>query len=378
MDAALTWCATHDPGLGTQIAIGFGWVWVVLGDGAAGATRVRNALAEAAPARDRVRSRLLAAWLEASAGDVVLAQTDLDRARELGAVGDLGLAADLDRHQSFVAIQQGRPELAVTAADASLAAYRSRGEVWGSAASLLLGAYGQLMLGDTVAARRAATEAVGLLTPLGDSWGLVHGQALLGAIAQGEHRWGDAARALERAADESATLGFGGQAALHRSTLARAQHRGGDDRAVDSYRQAIREAVAGGDGRLAATARLQFARLRRSVGATAEAVALLQANQTWYAAAGGGDFALLTDCLLAACRDDGTGVEVVLDRARTAENREVEVSALDALARLAADHGDAPSAQALLAEADRLAPQIAHLLDDRDRLDAIQARRQLG
>ena len=379
IDAALAWCAAHDPGLGVRIANGFGWTWVVLGDGTAGAARVRNALAGPASARDRATGGLLAAWLEASAGDISLAQADLDRARALaGELGDGGLRADLDRHQAFLAIQQGRPELAVSAAAASLASSRAHGDVWSGAASLLLLAYGQLMLGETASASAAAAEAVSLLSPLEDSWGLVHGQGLLGAIAQAEHRWDDAARALERAADESGTLGFLGQAALHRSTLGRVQQRAGDDRAETNYQQAIQEAVAGGDGRLAATTRLQLARLQRSSGARAEAVALLEQNQEWYAAAGGGDFALLTDCLLAACRDDSAGLTRALDQARAGGNREVEVSALDALARLAADRGDASAAESRLADADRLAPEVDHLLDDRDRVDAAAARRQLG
>ncbi|MFG1606416.1 BTAD domain-containing putative transcriptional regulator, partial [Actinoplanes sp. NPDC049265] len=52
VDAALTWCATHDPALGARIANGFGWTWVVLGDGVAGASRVRvaNAAADVAAA----------------------------------------------------------------------------------------------------------------------------------------------------------------------------------------------------------------------------------------------------------------------------------------------------------------------------------------
>ena len=91
---------------------------------------------------------------------------------------------------------------------------------------------------------------------------------MLGGIAQAEHRFDDAARALERAAEESATMGFLGQAALHRATLARVQQRAGDPRAAASYARAIDEAVANGDGRLAATARLNLARLRRNAGDT--------------------------------------------------------------------------------------------------------------
>ena len=134
IDVALAWCASHDPPLGVHIANGFGWTWVVLGDGTAGAARVRNALFDQAPARDRAAGLLLAGWLEASAGNVVLAQADLDRARTLAEeLSDDVLIADVDRHQAFLAIQQGRPELALSTAAASLATYRSRGLNWPTA-----------------------------------------------------------------------------------------------------------------------------------------------------------------------------------------------------------------------------------------------------
>ena len=377
-DVALAWCAVHDPPLGVRIANGFGWTWVVLGDGTAGAARVRNALFDQAPARDRATGFLLAGWLEASAGNVELAQADLDHARSLAEeLADEVLGADVDRHQAFLAIQQGRPDLVLSAAAASLATYRPRRLRWQIAGSLLLGAYGALMVGDTSTATRDATEAVSIVTELGDSWGLVHGQAMLGAVAQAEHRFGDAAAALEHAAEQSAAMGFLGQAALHRATLARVQQRLGDPRAAGSFDQAIREARAGGDGRLAATARLNLARLRRSTGAVSEAIALLEENERWYASAGGGDYALLSRCVLAACRDDGPELEEALRAARASGNLEVEVHALDALARLAAANGDVGSATLALAESDQLASQAGHLLDASDRFDGNEARRRL-
>ncbi|HYI52901.1 MAG TPA: transcriptional activator domain-containing protein, partial [Microlunatus sp.] len=271
----------------------------------------------------------------------------------------------------------GRPVLAVSTAASSLATYRPRGLRWCTAASLLLGAYGSLMLGDTGSATRDATEAAGILTPLGDAWGLVHAEAMLGGIAEAEHRFDDAAPALRRAAEESARLGFLGQAALHRATLARVQHRMRDPQAAGSYLQAIGEAVASGDGRLAATARLNLARLRRDVD-DSEARALLEENERWYASAGGGEFAQLTHCLLAAVHDDASELETVLEEARVSNNVEVQVCALDALARLAAQAGDSGSARTLLSEADSLALQVAHVLDEDDRLDGSRARQLLS
>lgn len=375
VDLALAWCAAHDPGLGLRIANGFGWTWVVLGDGPAGAARVRQALTPEATPSERASALLLAGWLEASAGNVALAESDLDGAAELAAgLDDTVLAADIDRHRAFLAIQQGRPDQVLSHAAASHAAYGPLDLPWHTAASLLLSAYGHLMVGDTAAATGDATEAVGLLRPIGDSWGMAHAEAMLGGIAQAEHRYHDAARALARAADESATMGFLGQAALHRASLARVQQRLDDPAAVPSYEQAIRDALSVGDGRLTATARLNLARLLRGTGQGTEAVALLEENQRWYESAGGGDFALLTDCVLAAERGDDGALASVLDEARATSNVEVQVFALDALARLAAESDDFATSGELLAEADRLAAQVAHVVDEADRIDAARAR----
>jgi predicted ATPase/DNA-binding SARP family transcriptional activator len=378
IDAALAWCATEDPLLGVTIATGFGWTWVVLGDGTAGAARVRNALVDHTPARDRATGLLLAGWLEASAGDVTLAQADLDTARDLAEdLADEVLVADVQLHQAFVAIQQGRPEVVLASAGDSLRTYRAHRLDWPSAASLLLRAFGALMRGDTGAAAGDATEALTVLAEIEDSWGIVHAQAMLGGIAQAEHRFDDAALALGHAADQSAAMGFVGQAALHRATLARVQHRSGDPRAKASYQQAIDDALASGDGRLAATARLNLARLHRATGDWHQGVALLTENQRWYAAAGGGDFALLNDCILAAGLDDGPGLVAALAASRGAGNVEVQVYALDALARLAADTENQARARSLLAQADQLALQVGHLMDPQDRLDAMLARGRL-
>ena len=80
VDGALTWCRTSEPDLGVSIATGFGWTWVVLGDGTAAATRIRDTLTSATPPSARASALLLAGWLEASAGDVALAQRDLEEA----------------------------------------------------------------------------------------------------------------------------------------------------------------------------------------------------------------------------------------------------------------------------------------------------------
>ncbi len=378
VDAALRWCAERDPVRGARIAVDFGWTWVVLGDGTAGAARLRNALCAASPARDLATGRLLVAWLEASAGNVQLAQHDLDGARGLAVdLADDVLVADVERHQAFLAIQEGRPALARTAAAAGLVSYRAHGLGWSTAAVLLLGAYGALMAGDLDTAGREAAEAAAILEQIGDAWGQVHAQAMLGAVAQAEHRFADAARTLERAADTSLALGFLGQAALHRATLARVQHRAGDPHAAGSYERALEAATAGGDGRLAATARLNLGRLRRSTGDTEAAVALWEENARWYAAAGGGDLALLNSCLLVAARGDRDALEATLSEAERVSDVESEVYALDGLAAAAAADGDPTAAGSLLRRADVRAASIGHLLDASDRFDADEVRREL-
>jgi tetratricopeptide (TPR) repeat protein len=265
-----------------------------------------------------------------------------------------------------------------------VATYRRLELPWETAASLLLGTFGSIMLGDTAAATSSATEAVRLLTPIGDAWGMVHAEAMLGAIANAEHRFGDAAAALDRAAELSETLGFAGQAALHLTTLGRVQQRAGEpERARDTLARAIRAAATAGDLRIAATARTHLARTLRGAGDPAGARTLLEANDRWYRASGGGDGALLTRCLLAALAAERAGgaaagdLRAVLEEARRHQDPETQTLALDALARSAATAGDLTGAARLLEEADGLHALVGHALDDADRLDARATRTAL-
>ena len=375
VDAALAWSRASEPDLAVSIATGFGWTWVVLGDGTPAATRVRTTLTPATPPSARASALLLAGWLEASAGDVALARDDLAEAGRIADQLDAEvLRADAARHRAFVCLQQGIPADALAAATDGLATYRRLGLEWETAASLVLAAYGSLMLGDTATAARDGAEALGILTPIGDSWGLVHAQAMLGGTAQAEHRFDDAIDALSGAAQESMALGFLGQAALHLGTLARVQQRAGHlEDAAASFDRSLATATASGDGRMAATARLNLARLLRSTGQGAAAISLLRENVEWYAGAGGGDGALLSRCLLAAETDDRDSLEEVLSAARSDDNHLVTILALDGLARLSADAGEHERATELLAEADALHPAVAHLLDDTDRHDRAAA-----
>jgi len=386
IDAALAWCARHDPLLGVRIANGFGWAWVVLGDGIAGAHRVRSALEAAehllgAGPRDRVTSLLLAGWLEASAGNVVRAEDDLDRALgEAIALNDDQLRADAQRHLAFLRLQQARPDDAAELAFQSADAARQRGLAWERAAGLLLGAAGSMMLGEIATAAAAADEAVGLLTPIGDSWGLVHAEAILGGIAQAAHRFDDASRYLEHAAAASERLGFLGQAAYHLTRLGRVRHQAGQLQAAEqTLTLAIQAAIRGSDPRMAATARINLARVMRATGQRDAAQALLHQCDDWYRTAGGGDGALLTRALLAATSDsDDADLEAIVDQARLAGDHEAEVVMLDALALRVAQRGQLATARHLLASADDAAFAAVTVVDEVDRLDAHRARELLS
>jgi hypothetical protein len=143
IDAALSWCAAHDPELGVRIANGFGWSWVVLGDGTGGAGRVRGALGPSTPARDRALGLLVAGWLEASAGNLDRAEADLDSALALADdLDDAVLRADTQRHRAFLRIQQGRPQDVLACAATSLETYRRLSLPWETAGDLVLAAYG--------------------------------------------------------------------------------------------------------------------------------------------------------------------------------------------------------------------------------------------
>jgi predicted ATPase len=66
IDSALGWSTRAEPALALSIATGFGWSWIVLGDGR-GADRLHAALAAAPPGssvRPRADALLLAGWIE--------------------------------------------------------------------------------------------------------------------------------------------------------------------------------------------------------------------------------------------------------------------------------------------------------------------------
>ena len=385
IDSALAWSAQHHPLLGVRIVTGLGWTWVVLGDGVAGATRIRTALFAAGPIvteSDRAVALLLAGWLEASAGDLDQADTDLDQAAvSAQAANSQPLMSDADRHRAFLRLQQGRPTDALAFSEQSVAADLSLDRHWEQAAGRLLAAYASMMLGDTRRAGMTAEAALQLLQPIGDSWGLVHGEATLGAIAQVEQRFAAAARHLSRAAESSHRLGFLGQEAYHLTRLGRVQQQSGDNQlAAATLFRALAAAKADGDLRIAATAKVHLARVLRGTDRDEFALALLQQTDQWYRKSGAGDGALLAKVVLAAMTSTHPvtknleSLESVLEEARRVHDGEVEVLALDVLARLAAEAAEYRRAGQLLHLADTLNERLVAGVHDMDRFDARLAR----
>jgi len=142
---------------------------------------------------------------------------------------------------------------------------------------------------------------------------------------------------------------------------------------------AIQAAIRGSDPRMAATARINLARVMRATGQRDAARALLRQCDDWYRTAGGGDGALLTRALLAATSDsDDADLEAIVDQACLAGDHEAEVVMLDALALRVARRGQLATARHLLATADDAALAAVTVVDDVDRLDAHRARELLS
>ena len=207
---------------------------------------------------------------------------------------------------------------------------------------------------------------------------------MLGELARIEHRFDDAVLHIGRAAETSGRLGFLQTEAYQLSSLGRAQCQAGDYAAgAATLELAIEKAEATGDVRLAALARVHLGRVLRALGQVAPARAALEAATAWHRAAGGGEQAALGECLLAAldaedrvpARSNGSSRSST--RPDASDDAPVEVFALDALARIAAERGDIATARDLCEAADRRMESASHFITDLDRSDA-RAVRQIA
>ena len=384
IDAALAWCVKCDPNLALTIVNGFGWAWVVLGD-SRGVERITTALEAAGdevPARDRATALLLAAWMEASTGDLERARNHISMATELAEVtDDLDLQARCCYYLAYVVSHDGEFRHAMVLTERSRAFYAGLDRPWDLAASGLFTARAAISAGDHERSVEACDQVEQSLQAVDDPWLHVRRDAMLGELARLQHRFADAVGHIARAAETSGRLGFLQTEAYQLFSLGRAHCQAGDYETGRATLQiAIDKAEATGDVRMAALARIHLGRVLRALGELTQARTVLETATAWHRAAGGGEQAALGECLLAAM--DAVDeipraherLVAILDSARLNGEAHVEVFALDALARIEAREGDIDTAHVLCEAADQRMEAAAHFIAELDRTDAHEVR----
>jgi predicted ATPase/DNA-binding SARP family transcriptional activator len=386
IDAALEWSMSHEPLLALDIAIGFGWAWVVLGDSRA-AQRILDALESAgttAAADQRADAFLLAGWIEASTGDLALARNHIGHANDIAeSLHDIDLHARSCYYLAYVESHDGDFQRALDLTDRSRSLYAGLDRSWDRAANALFAARAAISAGDEDRSIETTTEAGHWLRTVEDPWLHTRHDAALGELARLQHRFDDAVTHLGRAVATSNRLGFFQTAAYQTFSLGRAQSQAGDhDTGAATLALAIDRAEATGDARMATLARVHLARELRTSGQLQHARTALETAAAWHRTAGGGEQAALGDCLLAAmdAADGLDGAEArlqeILEQSRANGAAHVEVLALDALARIAAAHGHTVPAQAMIRLADQRMHDASAFIAEHDRVDA-RATRQI-
>jgi predicted ATPase/DNA-binding SARP family transcriptional activator len=347
IDAALAWCATHDPERALQIATGFGWAWIVLGD-SRGADRLRAALDAAGASAEPL---LLMSWIEASTGDLARARDHIALAQAL-ADDDFSQAKCL-YHLAYVVSHEGDFAEAIELTARARSLYGDEGPPWDRAANALFALRAATSAADRVRAVELRGEVERCLAMVDDPWLHARGEAMLGELARLDGRFDDAVAHLERAIEVSRSRGYLQTEAYQVATLGRAQCQAGDYEAgAASLHLAVEKAEAIGDVRMAALARVHLGRVERALGHLDAARDALVSASAWHRAAGGGEQALLGECLLAAMDGDTDRLEEIL---ATTPEPHVAVFALDALGRVD--------------EADKQMALAAHFISERDRVD---------
>ena len=385
VDAALAWYRIHDPLAALDVANGFGWAWVVLGD-SRGAERLMAALeaaGEGAPPADRAAALMLAGWIVASTGDLDLARTYLAEAEEIAiTLDDRELQARHAYYQSYVVSHDGDFDLGLALTDRSAELYAGLDRPWDEAANGMFAARAAIYRGDERRGADALDRVDRLLaTTVEDPWLRARHEGMSGELARIQHRFDDAVDHLTRATELSGRLGFRQTQAYQLSSLGRAQCLAGDyETGAATLQASIASAEATGDVRMAALARVHLARVLRALGDLDGARRAIESSMAWHRTAGGGEQAALGECVLAAM-DAADGVpgadarlQEILDAARQDGEAHVEVFALDALARLRAGTGDGSGALELCGHADARMVDASTFISERDRVDARAVR----
>ena len=161
IDAALTWSIENDPLVAFNLATGFGWAWVVLGD-SRGSQRILAALdaaGDAAPVGDRANALLLAGWIEASTGRLELARNHIAAAADVAdRIGDVDLQARCCYYLAYVESHDGQFRHAIELTDRSRRPLRRIGPAVGSGRQLALRCPGRDLSRRPRAQRRRRTS----------------------------------------------------------------------------------------------------------------------------------------------------------------------------------------------------------------------------
>jgi tetratricopeptide (TPR) repeat protein len=333
IDAALAWAGAFDPSLALRIASGFGWAWVVIGEGAIGVARLRGALTaagDAAPVAARVSAWCSTAWLEGGV-NVEQAAEAAASARALAAgTAEPSLVAASTLAGAFVRIQQGLAREALDLLTSCRATFAELGDTWSEGAACILTAHAAFFLADVETAAAAIADAERLVRASGDAWGLDHLEATLGRVALAEGRFTEAAAHLEDAIDAARRLGFATSEGYHQANLGRARELSGDPAgAMAAFERAIEVGRQSAEPRLAALARVRLGRVLYETGERERARAEVTTADAWFRASGGGDGARLAAALLAilAVEDGvagaGARLDAVMADARAVDDLEV-------------------------------------------------------
>jgi tetratricopeptide (TPR) repeat protein len=316
--------------------------------------------------------------MEASAGRLDHARDHIAEASRLAeATDDDDVRARCYYYLAYVVSHQGEWGAAMELTDRASALYDELDRPWDQAATWLFAARAAISAGDPLRAAAALDQVARWLCAVDDPWLHARQDAALGELARIEHRFDDAVIHLARAAETSERLGFRQTEAYQLSSLGRAQCQAGDYRVgAATLKLAISKAEATGDVRLAALARVHLGRVLRALGQVAPARQALESATAWHRATGGGEQAALSECLLAALdAEDGVSgadrrLATILDEARRTDDAPVEVFALDALARIAADTDDPVGPEVWLGAADRRMAAASHFITELDRTDS--------
>ena len=380
IDAALAWSAAHEPLRALDIVNGFGWAWVVLGD-SRGAQRILAALDAAgdpASEQDRAGALLLAAWIEASTGRLELARDHIAAATELAdAINDVDLQARRSYYLAYVVSHHGEFERAMELTDHASALYGGMERPWDQAANWLFAARAAISAGDQERSVERATR-----WSTGSGWSTTRGSTF--AVKRCSANWPGSSSGSTTPSSTSVVL-------RRRRAVSGSCRRRRIRRRVSGGRNArpatTRPAPPPSSSRSRRPRRPVMCAWRHSPGCTSAACSARSES-----ASGLGP--------RSRRRRRGTAPPVAESRPRSAsacsrrwtprrglpaprnvwsrsssEARQndaahVEVFALDALARIAAEAGDLATADDWWQEADRRMEAASHFITDRDRTDA--------